>query len=223
MADGASASSSAAEAVAALGKLKSYLDYGTFQPIQIASIIALNEEDEYVTEVNEIYRRRRDTLMEGLDRAGWKVEPPKGTMFVWAPIPDPYAHMGSLEFSFHLLEHAKVAVSPGIGFGDAGEGFVRFAPVENEHRIGQATRNIRRSATSERRHGLPTEPPTSARHRHPPDRGDAPGDGRARWATRLRRRPDRQRPRGGGRGGGRKEVVFVPLTMGNQLAVMAQT
>ncbi|MFO7292006.1 MAG: aminotransferase class I/II-fold pyridoxal phosphate-dependent enzyme [Actinomycetes bacterium] len=134
-----------AEAVAALGKLKSYLDYGTFQPIQIASIIALNEEDEYVTEVNEIYRRRRDTLMEGLDRAGWKVEPPKGTMFVWAPIPDPYAHMGSLEFSFHLLEHAKVAVSPGIGFGDAGEGFVRFALVENEHRIGQATRNIRRA------------------------------------------------------------------------------
>ncbi|HEX7100333.1 MAG TPA: aminotransferase class I/II-fold pyridoxal phosphate-dependent enzyme [Acidimicrobiia bacterium] len=133
------------EAVAALGKLKSYLDYGTFQPIQIASIIALNEEDEYVTEVNEIYRRRRDALMEGLDRAGWKVEPPKGTMFVWAPIPDPYVHMGSLEFSFHLLEHAKVAVSPGIGFGDAGEGFVRFALVENEHRIGQACRSLRRA------------------------------------------------------------------------------
>ncbi|HLU53475.1 MAG TPA: aminotransferase class I/II-fold pyridoxal phosphate-dependent enzyme [Acidimicrobiia bacterium] len=133
------------EAVAALGKLKSYLDYGTFQPIQIASIIALNEGDDYVTEVNEIYKRRRDTLMEGLDRMGWKVEPPKGTMFVWAPIPDPYAHMGSLEFSFHLLEHAKVAVSPGIGFGEAGEGFVRFALVENEHRIGQATRSLRRA------------------------------------------------------------------------------
>jgi alanine-synthesizing transaminase len=133
------------DAVAALGKLKSYLDYGTFQPIQIASIIALNEEDGYVTEVNETYRRRRDTLMDGLERMGWKAEVPKGTMFAWAPIPDPYLEMGSLDFSFHLLEEAKVAVSPGIGFGPAGEGFVRFALVENEHRIAQATRGLRRA------------------------------------------------------------------------------
>lgn len=133
------------EAVAALGKLKSYLDYGTFQPIQIASIIALNEEDDYVAAVNEIYRGRRDTLLDGLARMGWKVEAPKGTMFVWAPVPEPYREMGSLEFSFHLLEEARVAVSPGVGFGEAGEGFVRFALVENEHRIAQATRGLRRA------------------------------------------------------------------------------
>ena len=132
------------EAVAALGKLKSYLDYGTFQPIQIASIIALNHGDDYVAEVNEIYRGRRDTLVDGLTRMGWKVEAPSGTMFLWAKIPDPYAEMGSLDFSFHLLSEAKVAVSPGIGFGSAGEGFVRFALVENEQRIAQATRGLRR-------------------------------------------------------------------------------
>ena len=134
-----------AEAVAALGKLKSYLDYGTFQPIQIASIIALNEGDDYVTEVNEIYRKRRDILCEGLERMGWKLERPQGTMFVWAPIPDPYREMGSLDFAFHLLETSNVAVSPGVGFGESGEGFVRFALVENEHRIAQATRTLRRS------------------------------------------------------------------------------
>lgn len=133
------------EAVAALAKLKSYLDYGTFQPIQIASIIALNEEDGYVAEVNGIYRGRRNTLIDGLQRAGWKVEAPAGTMFVWAAIPEPYAQMGSLDFSFHLLSEAKVAVSPGVGFGGAGEGFVRFALVENEHRISQATRSLRRA------------------------------------------------------------------------------
>jgi alanine-synthesizing transaminase len=134
-----------AQAVAALAKLKSYLDYGTFQPIQIASIIALNEEDDYVAEVNEIYRGRRDTLLDGLARMGWKVEAPQGTMFVWAQVPDPYQEMGSLEFSFHLMEKAKVAVSPGIGFGETGEGFVRFALVENEQRIAQATRGLRRA------------------------------------------------------------------------------
>lgn len=134
-----------AQAVAALAKLKSYLDYGTFQPIQIASIIALNEEDDYVAEVNEIYRGRRDTLLDGLARMGWKVEAPRGTMFVWAQVPDPYQEMGSLEFSFHLMEKAKVAVSPGIGFGETGEGFVRFALVENEQRIAQATRGLRRA------------------------------------------------------------------------------
>ncbi|MFW2338596.1 MAG: aminotransferase class I/II-fold pyridoxal phosphate-dependent enzyme [Acidimicrobiia bacterium] len=131
------------EMVAALAKLKSYLDYGTFQPIQIASIIALNEGDEYVGEVNDIYLKRRDVLIDGLNRAGWKIEAPKGTMFVWAPIPDPYRDMGSIEFTIDLLKRAKVAVSPGVGFGESGEGFVRFALVENEHRIGQAVRGIR--------------------------------------------------------------------------------
>jgi alanine-synthesizing transaminase len=133
------------EIVAALAKLKSYLDYGTFQPIQIASIIALNEGDEYVGEVNGIYRGRRDVLVEGLNRTGWKIEKPRGTMFVWAPIPDPYAEMGSLEFAIHLIDEAKVAVSPGVGFGPTGEGFVRFALVENEHRINQAVRGIRKA------------------------------------------------------------------------------
>lgn len=132
-----------AEAVAALGKLKSYLDYGTFQPIQIASIIALNETDYYVDEVNEIYRQRRDALIDGLAQAGWHIEPPKGTMFVWAKIPEPFAEMGSLDFAVHLIEVAKVAVSPGIGFGPTGEGYVRFALVENQQRIRQAARGIR--------------------------------------------------------------------------------
>ena len=134
-----------AEIIAALAKLKSYLDYGTFQPIQIASIIALNEGDDYVHEVNEVYRGRRDALVDGLNRTGWKIEKPRGTMFVWAPIPDPYVELGSLDFAIHLIDHAKVAVSPGIGFGPTGEGFVRFALVENEHRINQAVRGIRKA------------------------------------------------------------------------------
>ncbi len=133
-----------ADIVAALGKLKSYLDYGTFQPIQIASIIALNEGDDYVAEVNAEYHGRRDTLVDGLARGGWAMERPRGTMFVWAPIPEPFAHMKSLDFALHLLDTAKVAVSPGVGFGPSGEGFVRFALVENEHRIGQAVRGIRK-------------------------------------------------------------------------------
>ena len=132
------------EVVGALAKLKSYLDYGTFQPIQIASIIALNEGDEYVEEVNETYRRRRDVLVDGLNRNGWKVERPAGTMFVWAPIPDPYTEQGSMEFTISLLDRAKVAVSPGIGFGPSGDSHVRFALVENEQRIGQALRGIRK-------------------------------------------------------------------------------
>lgn len=133
------------EMVAALAKLKSYLDYGTFQPIQIASIIALNEGDAYTREVNDIYLRRRDTLCDGLERAGWKIEKPKGTMFVWAEIPGPYVEMGSLDFTIKLLNEAKVAVSPGVGFGSNSDRYVRFALVENEHRIQQAVRGIRRA------------------------------------------------------------------------------
>lgn len=132
------------EIVSALGQLKSYLDYGTFQPIQIASIIALNEHDAYIDEVVDIYRTRRDTLVGGLNRAGWQVDAPKATMFVWAKIPDRFAERGSLQFAFDLLDHAEVAVSPGIGFGPSGDGHIRFALVENEQRIVQAVRNIRR-------------------------------------------------------------------------------
>jgi alanine-synthesizing transaminase len=132
------------DVVAALAKLKSYLDYGTFQPIQIASIVALREAREYPAEVCEIYRGRRDALISGLSRAGWDVEPALGTMFVWAPIPEQMAELGSLEFAMLLAREAEVAVSPGIGFGDGGDGHVRFALVENEQRINQATRSIRR-------------------------------------------------------------------------------
>jgi alanine-synthesizing transaminase len=135
------------EVVGALAKLKSYLDYGTFQPIQIASIIAMNEAPDYPLEVNKIYTGRRDALIEGLARSGWDIPKPKGTMFVWAPIPAPYEEMGSLEFAKMMVRDAKVAVSPGVGFGPGGEGFVRFALVENEQRIGQAIRGIRKALT----------------------------------------------------------------------------
>lgn len=135
------------DVVAALARLKSYLDYGTFQPIQIASIVAMNEAPDYPREVNAIYLARRDALIDGLDRAGWKIEKPRGTMFVWAPIPEPYAELGSLEFAKLLVREAKVAVSPGVGFGPGGEGYVRFALVENEQRIGQAVRGIKRALT----------------------------------------------------------------------------
>ncbi len=131
--------------IQALAKLKSYLDYGTFQPIQIASIIALNEGDAYTQEVSDVYKRRRDVLIDGLNRAGWKVPKPQGTMFVWAEIPGPYEDMGSLEFTKFLLREGKVAVSPGIGFGPSGDRHVRFALVENEHRTGQAVRGIRKA------------------------------------------------------------------------------
>ncbi len=135
------------EIVAALTKLKSYLDYGTFQPIQIASIIALNEASEYPKEVNGIYHSRRNALCDGLNRIGWPIEAPRGTMFVWAPIPEPYKEMGSLEFAKFLVTEAEVATSPGVGFGKGGEGFVRFALIENEQRIHQAVRNLRRALT----------------------------------------------------------------------------
>jgi len=134
-----------AEVVAALSQLKTYLDYGTFQPIQIAAIVAMNEAPDYPLEVNAIYGRRRDALIDGLARIGWEIPKPRGTMFVWAPIPEPYEEYRSLEFSKLLVEEANVAVSPGVGFGPGGEGYVRFALVENEHRIGQAVRGIRRA------------------------------------------------------------------------------
>jgi alanine-synthesizing transaminase len=134
-----------AEIVQALTKLKSYLDYGTFQPIQIAAIVAMNESPDYPLEVNSIYRARRDVLCDGLNRIGWELEKPRGTMFVWAPIPEPYREMGSLEFSKYLVTDAEVATSPGVGFGKGGEGFVRFALIENEQRIQQAVRNLKRA------------------------------------------------------------------------------
>jgi alanine-synthesizing transaminase len=129
--------------VTALARIKSYLDYGVFQPIQIAGIVALEAQQACVGEINEMYRRRRDVLVNGLNKMGWQVEKPKGTMFVWAPIPEAYRAMGSLEFSKMLIQEAKVAVSPGIGFGEYGEGHVRFALVENEQRIKQALRGLR--------------------------------------------------------------------------------
>lgn len=135
------------EAIAALTKLKSYLDYGTFQPIQIASIVAMNEAADYPKHVNAIYKSRRDVLVDGLNRIGWPVSKPRGTMFVWAPVPEPYAEMGSLEFSKYLVKEANVATSPGMGFGNGGEGYVRFALVENDQRIAQAVRNLRRGLT----------------------------------------------------------------------------
>lgn len=130
--------------VSALKRIKSYMDYGIFQPIQIASILALNGPQECVDEIRDIYSSRRDRLIEGLSRSGWQIPKPKATMFVWAQIPDQYKELGSLEFSKLLIEEAKVAVSPGIGFGNYGEGYLRLAMVENEQRIMQAVRGIRR-------------------------------------------------------------------------------
>jgi alanine-synthesizing transaminase len=134
-----------AEVVQALARLKSYLDYGTFQPIQIAAIVAMNEAPEYPAEVCEVYRSRRDALCDGLARIGWPIQRPRGTMFAWAPIPKPYRGVGSLEFAVKLAREARVAVSPGIGFGTRGDGHVRFALVENEQRIGQAVAGLRRA------------------------------------------------------------------------------
>ena len=131
------------ELVSALARIKSYLDYGTFTPIQIAAIAALEGHQECVHEIADMYRKRRDVLCEGLTAAGWPVEKPKATMFVWAKIPEPYLEMGSLEFSKKLLLEAKVAVAPGIGFGQYGDDHVRFGLIENEHRTRQAVRGIR--------------------------------------------------------------------------------
>ena len=129
--------------IAALRRIKSYLDYGMFQPIQIAAIIALNGPYDCVEEIVEIYRQRRDALVDGLNRVGWAIEKPKGTMFVWAKIPEQYIKMGSIEFAKMLMVKARVAVSPGIGFGQYGDDHVRFALIENPHRIGQAIRGIK--------------------------------------------------------------------------------
>ncbi len=136
--------------VAALTRIKSYLDYGTFTPIQVAAIAALEGPQDCVADIRETYRRRRDLLCEGLRAAGWPVEAPRATMFVWAPIPEPHRDLGSLEFAKHLLAEAHVAVSPGIGFGQYGDDHVRFALIENEHRTRQALRGIRAML---RRHG----------------------------------------------------------------------
>jgi len=129
--------------VSALARLKSYFDYGTFTPIQVASIAALEGPQECVAQICDTYRRRRDVLIEGLNRAGWHVPAPKATMFVWAKIPEQYQELKSLEFSKLLLTDAKVAVSPGIGFGDYGDEHVRFALIENEERTRQAIRGIK--------------------------------------------------------------------------------
>ena len=131
------------EIINALARIKSYQDYGMFQPIQIAATVALNGPRDCVEEITETYKSRRNVLCESLNRMGWKVTPPKATMMVWAEIPDQFKDMGSLEFSKMLLEKAKVAVAPGIGFGEGGDHFVRFSLVENEHRIRQAVRGIR--------------------------------------------------------------------------------
>jgi len=133
------------EIVGALTTIKSYLDYGMFQPIQIASIIALRGPQDCVSEIAKTYEDRRNVLIQALKSVGWIIEPPKATMFVWAQIPEEFVKMGSLEFTKFLINEAKVAVSPGIGFGEHGEGFVRFALVENEHRIKQAVRGIKKA------------------------------------------------------------------------------
>jgi len=134
-----------AEVIGALAKLKSYLDYGTFQPIQIAATVTLNEAQDFPKQVREIYQSRRDVLCDGLNKIGWEVDKPKGTMFVWARLPEPYRDMSSLDFAKLCVTDAHVAVAPGDGFGPGGEGFVRFALIENEQRTTQAIRNLRKA------------------------------------------------------------------------------
>jgi len=133
-----------AKIIAALARIKSYLDYGAFTPIQVAATAALNGPQDCVSEFREVYKRRRDVLVESFGQAGWDVPPPAATMFAWAPIPEPFAHLGSLEFSKLLLAQAQIAVAPGLGFGEYGDGFVRIGLVENRHRTRQAARNIKR-------------------------------------------------------------------------------
>lgn len=133
-----------AKIIAALARIKSYLDYGAFTPIQVAATAALNGPQECVAEFRDVYKRRRDVMVESFGQAGWDVPPPAATMFAWAPIPEPFAHLGSLEFSKLLLAEAQIAVAPGLGFGEYGDGFVRIGLVENRHRTRQAARNIKR-------------------------------------------------------------------------------
>jgi alanine-synthesizing transaminase len=130
--------------IGALARVKSYLDYGAFTPVQVAATAALNGPDGCIREMRDTYRRRRDVLVESFGRAGWQVPAPRASMFAWAPLPSAFRTLGSVEFSTLLVEQAEVAVSPGIGFGEYGEGYVRIALVENEQRIRQAARNIRR-------------------------------------------------------------------------------
>jgi alanine-synthesizing transaminase len=130
--------------IAALARVKSYLDYGAFTPIQVAATAALNGPDDCIAEMRETYKRRRDVLVESFGRAGWDIPPPRASMFAWAPLPEPFRELGTVEFSTLLIEKAELAVSPGTGFGERGEGFVRIALVENEQRIRQAARNVRR-------------------------------------------------------------------------------
>ena len=134
--------------ISALTRVKSYLDYGAFTPIQVAAAAALNGDGADIVEVREVYRRRRDVMIDSFGRAGWTIPPPAASMFAWAPIPEPFRHLGSLEFSKLLIEHADVAVAPGVGFGEHGDDHVRIALVENEHRIRQAARNIKRFLAS---------------------------------------------------------------------------
>ena len=130
--------------ISALSRVKSYLDYGAFTPIQVAASAALNGDGSDIEEVRSIYHRRRDVMVESFGRAGWNIPAPAASMFAWAPIPEQFKHLGSLEFSKLLIEHADVAVAPGIGFGEYGDDYVRVALVENEHRIRQAARSIKK-------------------------------------------------------------------------------
>jgi len=139
--------------IAALARVKSYLDYGAFTPIQVAAATALNGDDKVIEEVRTIYRDRRDVMVESFARAGWNIASPKATMFAWTPIPDQFAHMGSLEFAKLLVQETAVVVSPGVGFGEYGDQYVRLALVENEQRIRQAARNIKKFLAGTPSHG----------------------------------------------------------------------
>jgi alanine-synthesizing transaminase len=132
------------ELISALTRVKSYLDYGAFTPIQAAACAALNGPQDIVDRNRELYQKRRDVMVEAFGRAGWEIPPPPASMFAWVPLPPSLKHMGSLEFAKQLLTHAEVAVAPGVGFGEQGEGFVRIAMVENEQRLRQAARNVKR-------------------------------------------------------------------------------
>jgi alanine-synthesizing transaminase len=141
--------------IAALARIKSYLDYGAYTPVQVAAAAALGGPQDCVAEIRAIYRSRRDVLVESMGRAGWKIPAPPASMFAWAPIPEEFRAMGSLEFAKRLLVDAKVAVSPGLGFGEYGEGYVRIALVENEHRIRQAARNVKKFLSSRANQAAP--------------------------------------------------------------------